>query len=187
MNVLLVTDPRWSDERIVEVTRAAGGALGAAFAVQVRDRAAPPASLARSLRDVTRASGARLYVNRWIDLARAIDADGLHGAAWERAFTMPAHDDTELSSAIALGAEAVLVSPIFETPGKGPAKGVGAIAHARQLAPRHVRIVALGGITAENAAACRASGADAVAVMRALLDADDPAAAALLLAGRLAG
>ena len=181
--LLLITDPRWSMHRVLDVAQAAGEALGGRFAVQVRDRDAPPAALAHALRAVTRTTGSRLYVNRWTDLANEIGADGVHGVIADRPFTMPAHDEDELATAIDAGAEAVLVSPIFETPGKGPAKGVAFLERARALTPRRVRLVALGGITAETAAACRAAGADAIAVMRALLDAAHPSEEALRLAG----
>lgn len=183
MSVWLVTDPRWSDDRIVEVARVAGEALGADFYVQLRERNAPPVALGERLREVTRATRSHLYVNRWIDLARAIDADGLHGAPFDKPFTMPAHDDAELAHAVAIGARAVLVSPIFDTPGKGAAKSVKWVQDARVSAPRSVDIIALGGVTEDNAACCLRAGANGVAVIRALLDAAHPGRVALRLAG----
>ena len=42
-------------------------------------------------------------------------------------------------------------------------------------------LIAIGGITAENVAAVRAAGADGVAVMRAIVEAPDPEAAAAAL------
>ena len=106
-------------------------------------------------------------------------ADGFHGPrealgeasdfAWR---SSPAHDDEDVRRAARAGATAVFVSPIFESPGKA-ARGVEAIRRARELAPALI-LVALGGIDEESAPACRAAGADGVAVVRALLDAPDP-------------
>ncbi len=68
------------------------------------------------------------------------------------------------------GADLVLVGPIFDTPGDGAPLGSDALCAARaSLASRpsfrRVHLVAVGGIVdAARAAACRAAGADAVAV-----------------------
>ena len=182
--VLLVTDPGWPLERLVEVTQACSKRLGERFGVQVRDPLSSTrrAEAARALRPATRAFGSSLWINRDVPLARAIDADGVHGLPWEKSFSMPAHDDAELGRAIELGASAVLLSPIFQTPGKGPPRGLDVVRKARASAPASSRIVALGGINATNAIACRCAGADAVAAIRSLLEASDPAAVAAELA-----
>lgn len=151
------------------------------FVVQLRDRSARSDEqiepLARSLRAV---AGIKLVVNRRLALASRIGADGLHAPpgelpmaaelAWRSA---PAHDDTEVITARNAGATAIFVSPIFDVPGKGSPRGLGALRTARALAPQCV-IIALGGIDAHRAAACYEAGANGVAVMRALLDAPDP-------------
>jgi thiamine monophosphate synthase len=90
------------------------------------------------------------------------------------------HDDDELRAACAHGATAVFVSAVFSTPDKRPPRGVEALRTARTAAPG-VQIVALGGIDVSNVQTCFEAGANAVAVMRALLDAPDPAAAAKCL------
>jgi thiamine-phosphate pyrophosphorylase len=190
VRVLLVTDPRYGARRIVEVVRAAAAVPG--FAVQLRDHGDSTddelAPLAAELRAITAAHGALLIVNRRLALARRVAADGFHAPASELAAaagfpwrSAPAHTDDELVRALGAGATAVLVSPIFETPGKGPPRGVGALRAARHEAPG-ATLVALGGVDETNAPLCRAAGADAVAVIRALLDAPDPARTAKCLA-----
>jgi thiamine-phosphate pyrophosphorylase len=85
-----------------------------------------------------------------------------------------AHSLAEAENARIAGADYVTLSPIFETsskPGYGPALGLAALAAAMRLA---IPIVALGGIDAEKASACMAAGADAVAVMGAVMRADSP-------------
>jgi thiamine-phosphate pyrophosphorylase len=206
-SVFLVTDPRWPLARLEEVIEAAGGALApGALAIQVRDKSAAPVDLARTverLRRVTVRTGALLVVNAATSeaLRVAVDggADGAHvpcrperisdartllgPSAW---ISTPAHADEDASIAESAGATGVLVSPIFESPGKGPARGVEALVAARAYAAELV-LVALGGVDASRAATCAAAGADGVAVIRALLDARDPAATARALAAPFQG
>jgi thiamine-phosphate pyrophosphorylase len=71
----------------------------------------------------------------------------------------------------------VTLSPIFLTaskPGYGPAVGLAALAAAARLSPGPV--VALGGIGADNIAACLAAGARGIAVMGEIMRAADPEA-----------
>jgi len=106
--------------------------------------------------------------------------------------TAAVHDDEEVRAAVEGGATGVLVSPIYPVPGKGEARGAAAIAAAVAIgraaasgAP--LRVYALGGVTAANAAECAAAGANGVAVIRSLYDAaarggEAVSAAALALA-----
>ncbi len=191
--IVLITDPSFDEDAIVRVVEACLAALPPfALAVQLRDKArdASDASLrafASRLRRVTRpggdgARGARLLVNRHVALAGEVDADGVHlgGDAMpvaaarrilgDRAFvSVAAHDDDAVRAAVGEGADAALVSPIFASPGKAPARGVVALRSARALAPPRFALYALGGVTPENAAACIRAGAHGVAVIRALL------------------
>jgi thiamine-phosphate pyrophosphorylase len=87
--------------------------------------------------------------------------------------SVPAHTDEDVAEAAHRGASAVYVSPIFATPGKGPARGTDAIERARALAGPTL-VYALGGVDASNAEACVAAGADGVAVIRAIAGAPSP-------------
>jgi thiamine-phosphate pyrophosphorylase len=157
-----------------------------AFAVQLRDPELPARALldlGARLRAATRAVGAGLVVNDRLDLARALGADGVHlgrrsvriadarallgAGAW---VSVACHAVDEVVRAAEEGADAAVLSPIFPSPGKGAPIGVAAIAAAREaLRARGLRaaIVALGGVSTGNAAACFAAGADAVAAIRA--------------------
>ena len=161
-------------------------------AVQLRDRHAAGASLlrtAQTLRAVTRAHGARLLVNDRIDVALAADADGVHlpaasfpiavarrllgRDAWIGRST---HAPAEAEAAAAEGADYVVLGPIFATPSKdgfGPPLGIEALRTTRASCP----VVAIGGITPENAHDVRSAGADGAAVIRGILDASDVRAA----------
>lgn len=196
--MILVTDPRFTLARTEHVIDAVGRELATGvFIVQLRDKSSSArvlASTARALRLATARLGVRFVLNapseQALRIALDVEADGVHvpcrpeviseaaarfdASAW---LSAPAHTDADVTLAAAAGARAVLVSPIFETPDKGPARGVGAIASARRRSGT-VAVYALGGVSPMHAAACAAAGADGVAVIRALLDAADPAAVA---------
>jgi thiamine-phosphate pyrophosphorylase len=200
--VVLVMDAARPLERHARAIRAAASALGAgALAFQLRDKDAGPEALARaarSLRAVTREAGALLLVNGDACVAIEAGADGVHvpgGGSVSTArralgasalVTAAAHADDDVRRARDEGADAVLVSPIFETPGKGPPRGPDALARARAIAGDALGVYALGGVDAARAASCAAAGADGVAVIRALLDAADPAEVARALAAPFA-
>jgi thiamine-phosphate pyrophosphorylase len=105
--------------------------------------------------------------------------------------TVATHTNDEVERALALGADGVLVSPIFETPGagKGSPRGVAALeAAARELEGRrekhagaHAMIYGLGGIDASRARACAEAGAHGVAVIRAIFESNDPAKEAVAM------
>ena len=190
---------------IVDVEEAAArrGAVTAALAagvdaVQLRDRRAGGGALfaaACELRTLTHAHGAALLVNDRIDVALAVAADGIHlpaasfpiavarrllgASAWIGRST---HAAGEAARAAGEGADYVILGPVFPTPSKasyGPPLGVAAIAEAATRTERPV--IAIGGIDAATAAAVRGAGARGVAVVRAILDAPDPAAVARAL------
>ncbi|MBK5223256.1 MAG: thiamine phosphate synthase [Acidimicrobiia bacterium] len=84
------------------------------------------------------------------------------------------HGVDELGAAARDWCDYATLSPIFATaskPGYGPPLGVDALAEAP------LPTFALGGITSANAAACVRAGAAGVAVMGAVMGADDPARA----------
>ena len=95
-----------------------------------------------------------------------------------------AHSAQEAASLLRAGADYVTASPVFLTaskPGYGPALGIAALAAIITQASGPV--VALGGITPENAALCRAAGAQGIAVMGEIMRAADPQATVARLIG----
>ena len=101
--------------------------------------------------------------------ARALLPDGLIGAS--------AHSAAAAVGLLRQGADYVTISPVFPTaskPGYGPALGLDRLAEIAAAIPG--RVVALAGITPENAASCRAAGAAGIAVMGEIMRSADPAA-----------
>jgi len=177
-------------------------ALGAGVdAIQLRDPRAGGGALlraARALRALTRAAGAALLVNDRVDVALAVAADGVHLPAASfpipaaRALLGPAawigrstHAPEEAVVAAAAGADYVILGPIFPTPSKaryGAPLGIAAVAATRTSVP----LVAIGGVTAACVPELRRAGATGIAVVREILDAPDPGAAASALVTALA-
>ncbi len=138
--------------------------------------------LARRLRATSGAVGASLVVHSDIELARTVGADGIHFAQADsdavkrvsgefRWTSVSTHTDAEVHAAWDAGANAVFVSPIFATPGKGEARGLAAIESAKRTAP-DMWVVALGGIDRARFDEVFCAGADAVAMIRAWTEGD---------------
>jgi thiamine-phosphate pyrophosphorylase len=201
--LLVITDPGFSEDQLCrQIERAAAGVEPGVLAVQLRDKLRRPGALgpfALRLRAVTRRLGVPLVVNGHAALARAVEADGVHlgagagsvadarhlagDATW---VSVACHIDADVSAAIADGADAVLVSPVFDTPSGGDKRGRGtdALRSARRLVDasgRDLLVYALGGVSRDSARECFEAGADGVACIRAVLAADDAADAARAL------
>jgi thiamine-phosphate pyrophosphorylase len=143
--------------------------------------------LAAALRELTARAGARLVVATDVAVALDCGADGVHLAAadpWPGAGSAAAlavgrscHSRDELVAAARWGAAWATFSPVFASeskPGYGPLLGLDGLA-AGCLAEPDLPVVALGGVDVGNARRCVAAGAAAVAVMGAVMRADDPA------------
>lgn len=87
------------------------------------------------------------------------------------------HNDEQVRRAVGGGASYLTISPVAlsaSKPGYGPQLGTTGVRRAADLAGR-VPVFALGGVDADNAAVMRAAGAYGVAVMGAVMSAEDPA------------
>lgn len=168
---------------------------GGADVIQLRDKGASTRKLyeaAAALRRLTREANVPFIVNDRLDVALAVDADGVHvgpddlPAFAVRALLGPgkivgvsAATVEEAGAAAADGADYLGVGPVFEARATkadaGEPQGLELIARIR----RHSRlpIVAIGGITADNARSVREAGAGAVAVVSAIVAAEDIAGA----------
>jgi len=193
MRLYLITDDagRMPADLAERVER---GIAGGATAVQFREKNGGPSMCARAFERIARIcenADVPLFLNA--DLAGRFEPNGKFAGYHYSDRTLPLHPDSlptisgysahapaDAVSAFAHGAHFCTLSPIFPTPSKIgilDAIGVAAIAETRQRLP-HKTIVALGGVNHENAADCMAAGADGLGVIRAVMAAADPEAAA---------
>lgn len=137
-------------------------------------------------------AGVPCIVNDRPDVALAARAHGVHlgqedGAVAVARRVLPAgaivgrssHAVEHAERAVADGADYFAVGPVWATPTK-PGRPAAGLSYVRAVAQRALALpwFAIGGITLENVGAVRAAGATRIAVVRAILDARDPAVAA---------
>jgi thiamine-phosphate diphosphorylase len=172
----------------------AAALAGGAEMIQLREKTWPSGTLfplAERLRARCRAAGVPLIVNDRVDLAVALDADGVHlgqddlPPAAARPLLKPGmilglstHSEAQAVDAQAAGADYIAVGSMFPTATKPEFRLVGP-ALARRVRPLvRVPLIGIGGITPDNAAEVIAAGCDGVAVISSVCAAPDPAAAA---------
>jgi thiamine-phosphate pyrophosphorylase len=176
-------------ERLDRVAEAVGS--GALCALQYRSKSADRARRrdeARALALLCRRHGVPLIVNDDVELALEIGAEGVHlgrddGSIAAARARLPGrilgvscYDRLQLAEhAVAEGADYVAFGSVFASPTKPGAVRAPMALFGRDLG---VPKVAIGGITAENAAQLVAAGADALAVISDLFDAPDVTARA---------
>jgi thiamine-phosphate pyrophosphorylase len=142
------------------------------------------AELARLAVAATRGTGTRILVNDRLDVALAADAGGVHlgetslpvetVAEWRRSalraglmIGASCHSLEASRAAGIAGADYIFFGPIFATPSKAAFGAPQGIERLRETC-RSVRIpvLAIGGVTAENAHSCFDAGAAGVAAIR---------------------
>jgi thiamine-phosphate pyrophosphorylase len=187
---LLVISDRHQARRPLEEVAEAVFAGGCRW-FSLREKDLPPEerrALLAALVAAGRRFGAVVTAHEDIEAVKATGADGVHlpsrGRPAAARARLPgaligasAHSADEAAALLRTGADYVTVSPVFVTaskPGYGPALGLDGLARIVAEAPGPV--VALGGITPENAALCLSTGARGVAVMGEVMRAADPQA-----------
>jgi thiamine-phosphate pyrophosphorylase len=176
---------------IRETARAA--VAGGADAIQLRYKGGCDAeclAIAAELRELTDETGKLFLVNDRPDIAAIIAADGVHlgqgdlPIAEARRLLRPGaiigrstHSLEQARGAVMEGADYISVGSIFATPTKdtGPPVGVELLQEVHREVS--LPIVAIGGITAANAAQVLAAGATCLAVSSAVCAAANPQAA----------
>lgn len=173
---------------------AAAALAGGATVVQLRGKTLSGAELVRTgrqLRDLTRVHGGLLIVNDRVDVALAVDADGAHVGqddllardarrllGSDRLLGVSARSVEEAVRAQRDGADYIGFGPVFSTTTKEDAGAPSGLDELRRACRAvAVPVVAIGGITPDNARLVRATGAAGVAVISAVVGAPDIAAA----------
>ncbi len=184
--ILVVTDPRPD-----LAFRVAAAVRGGVDIVQLRDKRASREELlplAVELEEICEQAGALFTVNDDVELARLSGADGVH---------LGQEDETIAKAREALGPDVLVgrsvgtvgearravhegaaylgVGPVFAPPTK-PDADVAGLALVKGVAREQLPVpwFAIGGVTLKTAPDVAAAGAKGFAVVRAILDAEDP-------------
>lgn len=190
LRLCLVTDRGLSRGRPLDEIVAAA-ARGGATMVQLREKTLETRDFleaARALKAFLKPLAIKLLINDRLDIALAIEADGLHvgqsdmpvGEArrWlgpDRIIGLSITDPHQLAGADAAQADYLGVGPIFAQTTKAdasPPLGLSGLAACRRLTTKP--LMAIGGLTPANSAQALAAGADGLAVVSAIVAADDP-------------
>lgn len=194
MELYIVTDRQASRGRDhISMVRAA--LAGGADVIQLRDKALSGHdlyALAKDMGSLVRSSRAMFIVNDRLDIALAAGADGVHlgqddlPVAAARSLSPPSFiigvsvgSVEEALAAERDGADYIALSPVFSTPTKddaGPGHGLEVLSEIK--AAVRLPVIAIGGVNEGNVMEVVAAGADGVAVISAVLGADDVEAAA---------
>jgi thiamine-phosphate pyrophosphorylase len=181
------------DRTTLEIVSAA--ACGGATVVQLREKDCSTRDFmeqALSIKECLSARGVPLIINDRVDVAQAVKADGVHLGQTDMPLAI-ARKILEDSMIIGISAESLQdaieaekggadylgVSPIYATPTKtdtAPPLGLEGLREIRKAV--RLPLVGIGGLNRDNAAEVIRNGADGVAVVSAIVAADDPEAAA---------
>jgi len=146
---------------------------------------------ARKLAKIARDANATFVVNDHVDIALAVDADGVHLGQDDlplkqarmllgttKLIGISTHNADQARAAEREGADYLGFGPIYPTTTKdaGTIQGIAGLANIRKLVT--IPIIAIGGIRPDTVADVFLAGADCVAVIGAILHAEDLAGAA---------
>ena len=181
-----ITDRDACDLTCVEMAHAAMKA-GVRW-IQLRDKSRDRMSLYRTalhLRNITREYGAMLIVNDYVDIAAAVDADGVHLGQDDlpidiarkvigpnRIIGKSTHSKDEALGAQEEGADYIGFGPIFTTTTKdaGAPQGTDPLSEISKSV--NIPVVAIGGISTDRVDDVICAGAGAVAIASGILKGD---------------
>ena len=192
-SVYLVTDRGLARGRTTyEIVRAA--VKGGVSCVQMREKLCSTREFideALTIRSFLADHGVPLIINDRVDVALAVGADGVHLGQSDMALQTARQlvpqgmivgiSAESVSDAVAAqkgGADYLGISPIYATPTKtDTAEPLGLEGLKAIRSTVDLPLVGIGGLNANNADAVIKNGADGVAVVSAIVGADDPEAA----------
>jgi thiamine-phosphate pyrophosphorylase len=182
-----------TDRKQVKMPLAAAVRLaleGGVRAVQLREKDLPTREmllLAQELRAITKEFGARLFINDRVDVAKAVNADGVHlghqsmpvkavrkAVGNDMLIGVSTHSIEEAKAADSEWADFITIGPIFETPSKasfGHPVGLSIIKELKK--ELNIPFYAIGGINSGNIAQVMGAGASGVAMISAIMAAED--------------
>lgn len=189
-NLYLITDRHQTQGRgLSQVVEAA--LQGGVKAVQLREKDLTTRELyelAYEMRKLTNRYGARLLINDRVDIALAVDADGVHLGAdsmptyrvrkllgENKLVGVSCHNQISAIIAQEKGADFLTFGPVYYTPSKaiyGAPVGLDPLEQAAESV--QIPVFALGGVNGGNIQEVTARGASGIALISAIISADDP-------------
>jgi thiamine-phosphate pyrophosphorylase len=180
-----ITDVRISG--LSHAEQVARFSAGGATLIQLREKYLSPREFygeAEAALRVAHSRGARLIINDRVDIALALHADGVHLGRDDLSPSLArrllgegaligfsTHNVEQAHAAADMPVDYIAIGPIFSTATKAdpdPVVGLDGLRRVREVIGG-IPLVAIGGITAQNAPRVISAGADAVAVISALL------------------
>jgi thiamine-phosphate pyrophosphorylase len=177
-----ITSGKATPQTTPDILRLVRAAVDAGIGLlQIREKSLPARvlyELTCQAAEITRGSKTRLLVNDRADIARAAGADGVHLTAHslpadvvrgicgpEFLIGVSTHSLDEVRAARDKGADFVVFGPVFETESKRSFGAPQGLDKLRQVADElgEFPVLAIGGISLENAGACFEAGASGVA------------------------
>jgi thiamine-phosphate pyrophosphorylase len=193
-NLYLITDRRRTRGRSLSVVLEQA-LKGGVKAVQLREKDLQSEELhklSEEIRRITFLYGAKLLINGRADIARDVNADGVHlpqnGTPVEaaqkiigptRLIGMSCHDLDSAMLAQRSGADFITLGPVFLTPSKavyGSPVGLECLEEA--VSVLNIPVFGIGGITESNILQIMATGATGAALISTIMAAEQPQAAA---------
>lgn len=196
----LVTDtdmcPR---EKLIDVV---GGAIrGGVTLIQLREKEISTREFyneAVLLKELCKKNGVPLIINDRLDIALAVDADGIHVGqsdmpievirrilGRDKIIGLSAGNVHDAEEAVKGGADYLGVGAVFRTATKKDANDVGIEMLEKVRAAVKIPIVGIGGINSNNIEKLYGTGIDGVAVVSCIMASDDPYNAAKQLAEKV--
>ncbi len=197
LQVYLVTDERDNHDELLHITEEA--IQGGVTSVQLRCKhtlGRKFVELGQKMRKLTKEHGVLFFVNDRVDVAVAVDADGVHvgqddmhirdvrrivGDKW---VGVSADTLEHALAAEADGADYIGVGAVYPTKSKLDAAFTGLTGLSEICTKVKLPVVGIGGITLENASEVFSHGAAGIAVVSAIMQAENPREAALELLKR---
>ena len=188
-SVYLVTDHRnTTDEEFLNIIEEA--IKGGTTIVQLREKTASTKEfyqLALKVKEITSKYDVSLLINDRIDIALAVDSDGVHigqddmpaGIARkiigkDKILGVSASTVAEAKKAEADGADYIGSGAVFPTATKDDADSVSKLQLKEIVHSIDIPVVAIGGITLENADTLKDTGIAGFSVVSAIMSADNP-------------
>lgn len=188
LSLYLVTDSSDNEEKFLKTIEEA--ILGGATVVQLREKTADTLDfykLALKVKDITSKHDVPLIINDRLDIALAVDADGVHVGQSDmpcdvarrligknKILGVSANTIMEARKAQNDGADYIGTGAVFPTATKDDAESVSKGELVEIVKSVDIPVVAIGGISIDNAHELKGTGIAGLSVVSAIMSSDNP-------------